>query len=131
MLISELVLRGKDKDMSKTKIASGEILEELLSTLTEEQLAEVTYRDLLDVNKDIVRKVVYSEFPSADPKVLESLLLLHENFFSGIATDFGISLDTKMMQAIAAKGVVVPEQMERLGRHFSAAMTKTIKQINS
>jgi hypothetical protein len=105
-----------------------DIFANLLSQMTEDQINALTGKDVFDLTKDIFRKMIYQEFPSAEPRVLEALILLYDNISDILFEREGISLSEPISQSSE-----MPEAVARISEFSSIlgkALRKTVKTLN-
>ena len=112
------------------KIETANRLNQILSGMPQDQINDLTGEKLLKLTQMEISKRIYEEFPSADPKIMEALLLLYTNISKRMLAKFGIAPQDKLfLGEIAIVEDFSIEQQEFM-ETFSKALRKTIKTLN-
>ena len=112
------------------KVKTADILNQIIAGMSQDQINDLTGAELLNLSQGVTRKLIYEEFPSADPRVVEALFLLHTNITQLMLAKFGIAPQDKILSGkIAIAEDFFIEQQEFV-KTFGKALRETIKTLN-
>ncbi|HEY9299816.1 MAG TPA: hypothetical protein VIQ31_26335 [Phormidium sp.] len=100
-----------------------EVANELRKTIPSISLEEITTDDMIEATVNVMRRQVYRDYPVADPKVVEALLLMYKCYFY----DLNNGIESMPKSALTEeKGETLIKEAIRFARAFN----KTLKRLH-
>lgn len=121
-MIEQLQEAEQKKQLDKKLEDISQVLTERLKKMGVASYEQITPENIVEAISDWMRKEIYKEYPAADPKVVEALLLTYQNF----VFDMYKEIDSTPEEAMEE----LSDRLSQEGKRFGIAIKKTLKMMN-